>query len=99
MISCRFSNSCGLACSDEASNQKRLPLRKSNRTSCVGALTKLQALKQLCNAHLASDTSAKLDWLRDWLEDIVASGNKVLVFSQYREFGLEFLAKKLAAFG
>ena len=60
---------------------------------------KLQALKQLCNVHLASDTSAKLDWLSDWLEDITASGNKVLVFSQYREFGLEYLAKKLSKLG
>jgi superfamily II DNA or RNA helicase/HJR/Mrr/RecB family endonuclease len=63
------------------------------------ALAKLQALKQLCNVHLASDTSAKLDWLSDWLEDIVASENKVLVFSQYREFGLDYLAKKLGEFG
>jgi HJR/Mrr/RecB family endonuclease len=38
-----------------------------------------------------------LDWLLDWLEDIVASGNKALVFSQYREFGQDFLFKKLDA--
>ena len=63
------------------------------------AFAKLDALKRLCNVHLASDTSAKLDWLNDWLEDIVASGNKVLVFSHYREFGLDFLAKKLSKLG
>jgi SNF2 family DNA or RNA helicase len=63
------------------------------QVTLVHALKKLQALKQLCNVHVASDTSAKLHWLRVWLEDIVASGNKVLVFSQYREFGLEYLAK------
>ena len=31
--------------------------------------------------------------------NIVASGNKVLVFSQYREFGLDFLVKKLRGLG
>lgn len=69
------------------------------RVTLAHALAKLQALKQLCNVHLASEESAKLEWLRDWLEDIVASGNKVLVFSQYRDFGLEFLAKQLHNFG
>jgi len=73
--------------------------RLGEQVTFAHAFAKLQALKQLCNVHLASDTSAKLDWLNDWLEDIVASGNKVLVFSHYREFGLEYLAKKLSKLG
>lgn len=69
------------------------------KVTLAHALAKLQALKQLCNVHLVSAQSAKLDFLLDWLEDIVASGNKVLVFSQYREFGMDFLAARLSRFG
>lgn len=68
------------------------------RVTVAHAFAKLQALKQLCNVYLPmekSAESAKLDWLLDWLEDIVASGSKVLVFSQYDEFGLDFLARRL----
>ena len=83
-----------------AFNQSVAELRQlGERVTLAHALQKLQALKQLSNVHLASQESAKLDWLVDWLEDIKASGNKALVFSQYREFGLDFLELKLNALG
>jgi superfamily II DNA or RNA helicase len=78
-------------------------LRKLGETvSLPHVLGKLQALKQLCNAfHPQQEDaeSAKLEWLRDWLANITATGSKVLVFSQYREFGLDFLERKLKDFG
>lgn len=73
--------------------------RLGEEVTLAHALAKLQALKQLCNVHLASKESAKMDFLVDWLEDIIASGNKVLVFSQYREFGMDFIADQLERFG
>lgn len=85
---------------DSAYQESVAELRKlGERVTLAHALAKLQALKQICNVHLASKESAKLDFLMDWLEDIVASGNKVLVFSQYREFGMDFLAEQLSRFG
>jgi len=85
---------------DSAYQESVAELRKlGEQVTLAHALAKLQALKQLCNVHLASTQSAKLDFLKDWLEDIVASGNKVLVFSQYREFGMDFLAEQLKGFG
>jgi superfamily II DNA or RNA helicase len=75
-------------------------LRKlGEKVTLAHALSKLQELKQLCNVDLVSKESAKLNFLMDWLEDIVASGNKVLVFSQYRKFGMDFLAEQLKRFG
>jgi len=85
---------------DSAYQESVAELRKlGERVTLAHALAKLQALKQICNVHLASKESAKLDFLMDWLEDIIASGNKVLVFSQYREFGMDFLAEQLSRFG
>src|SRR5262249_28480227 len=62
-------------------------------------LAKLQALKQLCNVHLASGESAKLEWLLDQLEQIKANGDKVLLFTQYIESGRDFLSQRLSKTG
>ena len=87
----------------KAFNDSVAELRKlGEAVSFPHVLGKLQALKQLCNAFLPQQEdaeSAKLEWLRDWLENITATGSKVLVFSQYREFGLDFLEAKLSDFG
>jgi superfamily II DNA or RNA helicase len=73
--------------------------RMGERVTLTHALAKLQALKQLCNVHLASECSAKADWLVDTLEEITANGDKALVFSQYIECGRNFLEKRLQRLG
>lgn len=80
---------------DSAAELRRL----GEKVTVAHALAKLQALKQLCNVHLASGQSAKVEFLKDWLEEVVARENKALVFSQYREFGKDFLEKQLGQFG
>lgn len=54
-------------------------------------------LKQICNFDPATGESAKLERLQADLEEVVASGQKALVFSQYVET-LEILRVRLAAF-
>jgi superfamily II DNA or RNA helicase len=62
---------------------------KGEDITAQSILVLLAKLKQVCNRCPASDESAKLEWLRDNLEDIVAEGDKCLIFTQYRqkEFG------------
>ena len=55
-------------------------------------------LKQICNFDTATGESAKLDCLEAELEEIQASGNKSLVFSQWVET-IGRLDKRLARFG
>lgn len=52
-------------------------------------------LKQLCNVDAKSKESAKLRWVKDSLEDIVSSGDKVLIYSQYLESGIQWLKEEL----
>ena len=73
--------------------------RMGERVTLTHALAKLQALKQLCNVHLPSGESAKLEWLLDTLEEIKASGDKALVFTQYIESGRDFLDEQFSKFG
>jgi HJR/Mrr/RecB family endonuclease len=70
-----------------------------DHVTLTAALAKLQALKQLCNAHLPSGESAKAEWLTDTLEEINASGDKVLLFTQYVDSGRDFLARRLERLG
>jgi SNF2 family DNA or RNA helicase len=57
-------------------------------------------LKQICNACPRSGESAKCDDLAARVADIVAAGEKVLVFSQFvaEPFGIAMLARHLAGF-
>jgi SNF2 family DNA or RNA helicase len=62
----------------------------------------LNKLKQICNRCPRSGESSKLAWLRDSLDGIAAEGDKMLVFSQYRDerfAGADWLEKELADFG
>ncbi|MCL6546374.1 MAG: SWF/SNF helicase family protein, partial [Bryobacteraceae bacterium] len=54
-------------------------------------------LKQICNFDPATGESAKLERLQADLEEVAASGQKALVFSQYVET-LETLRARLASF-
>lgn len=58
----------------------------------------IQKLIQLCNFEPASGESAKLMRLIEDLEEIVSSGRKVLIFSQFvaKPFGLESLKERLS---
>ena len=58
----------------------------------------ISQLKQICNYDEDSDQSCKLDFLRDSLEEIVARGDKALVFSQYPVKSLQTIAPKLEEF-
>lgn len=55
-------------------------------------------LKQICNFDPATGTSCKLERLEADLEEVVASGRKAIVFSQWVNT-LEIISKKLQRFG
>lgn len=55
----------------------------------------LTRLKQLCNIDARSKESTKLEWLEDSLDDIIGSGDKVLIYSQYLESGIKWLEEEL----
>jgi len=60
-------------------------------------ITQLSRLKQICNFPSGSLDSPKLSILKDQLEDIIESGNKVIVFSHYIQEGIDKLEKALQA--
>ncbi len=65
-------------------------------------VTLIGELKKICNRDPETGASAKFDWLLENLADICDAGNKVLIFTQYRQDqfgGTDWLAKELGAFG
>jgi superfamily II DNA or RNA helicase len=60
---------------------------------------RMQLLKQICNFASNRGTSPKLDMLKEQIEDIVESGHKVIVFSQYIGQGIDKIAAGLRAYG
>ena len=61
-------------------------------------LALLTRLKQICNFDPETGASTKLDILRDFINEIKESGEKTLVFSQFRETVVE-LASRLSDIG
>lgn len=63
-------------------------------------LALIQQLKRICNVCPTSGASAKLDDMRERLEQIAAEGQRALVFSQYtdKEFGVHGVIDKLRPF-
>jgi SNF2 family DNA or RNA helicase len=55
-------------------------------------------LKQICNFDPATHKSSKLEWLEADLDEVVSSGKKAIVFSQWVRT-LEWLAERLGPFG
>ena len=53
-------------------------------------------LKQICNFDPATGESAKLEWLREYLDEATGQGEKVLVFSQFVGQGIRPLEELLA---
>ena len=61
--------------------------------------TSLNELKQICNFAKGRASSPKLDILKEQIEEIVSSGHKVIVFSQYIDEGVEKLQFALHPYG
>lgn len=59
----------------------------------------MQKLKQICNFPSNSGSSPKLDMLKEQIEDVVESGHKVIVFSQYIDQGIDKLIAGLGPYG
>ncbi len=60
---------------------------------------KINELKQICNFAPRKSTSPKTDSLKERIEEIIESGNKVIVFSQYVVEGVSKLEKILEPYG
>ena len=65
----------------------------------VHVFTSLTRLKQICNFAPGAGDSPKLTALRDQVEQIAGSGQKVLVFTQWIKEGVDKLAPALAPYG
>ena len=75
---------------------------KKEELTAQSMLVYLEKLKQICNRCPRSGESAKLEWVKDNLEEIVAEGDKCLVFTQYRQDvfgGADYLENQLSEFG
>ena len=60
---------------------------------------KLTRLKQICNFAPGSFTSPKVELLKEQVEEIIEGGNKVIIFSQYVEEGIDKLEQVLKPYG
>ncbi len=88
---------------DRMEKDRVLALQSQQRKITARSIvTLIGELKKICNRDPETGASAKLDWLQENIPDIYESGNKVLIFTQYRQDkfgGTEWLAKELAEFG
>jgi len=80
-----------------------LHLHEKGETITAGnILVLISELKKICNRDRITGESAKLMWLLENLEDVIAEGDKALVFTQYRQEdfgGSEWLEKELSKYG
>lgn len=84
---------------DLAEQEGIVMLEKLGETATVQhVIALIQKLKLICNYETESKKSAKLDYLKDELEELVAAGNKALVFSQYPNETLKKIQPELTAF-
>ncbi|MEP0860711.1 MAG: restriction endonuclease [Ignavibacterium sp.] len=60
---------------------------------------KLTILKQICNFAPKKSSSPKTESLKERIEEIIANGEKVIVFSQYVDEGVSKLEKLLEPYG
>jgi len=83
--------------------ERVLHLREKGETiTAFNILTLITELKKICNRDRITGESVKLTWLLENLEDEIAEGDKVLVFTQYRQQdfgGAEWLEKELSKYG
>jgi SNF2 family DNA or RNA helicase len=83
--------------------ERVLHLHEHGKTiTAFNILTLITELKKICNRDRISGTSVKLTWLQENLEDVIAEGDKVLVFTQYRQKdfgGADWLEQELSEYG
>jgi len=60
---------------------------------------KLTILKQICNFAPRKSSSPKTESLKEQIEEIIANGEKVIIFSQYVDEGISKLEKLLEPYG
>jgi superfamily II DNA or RNA helicase len=74
-------------------------LARGEKVTKQHIFAKLTILKQICNFAPKKSTSPKTDSLKERIEEIVESGNKVIIFSQYVNEGVSKLEKILETYG
>ena len=70
-----------------------------NRVTKQHIFAKIPILKQICNFAPRKFSSPKTDLLKEQIDEIVGSGNKVIVFSQFVTEGVDKLEKILEPYG
>jgi len=86
---------------DEAEATGVVRLKESAQPITVTHVLELiSRLKQICNHDPVSSESAKLDDIAARLDEITATGERALVFSQYTDgqYGVRWIARALAGF-
>lgn len=73
--------------------------RGSSPVNRIAIFSLIQKLKQICNFATGQHSSPKSEALVEQISEIVASGQKVLVFTQYVEAGVLKLIPLLKKFG
>jgi len=68
--------------------------RELDKKDSSGMLALITELKKACNYDPISETSSKLDYLKEIIEDTFINSEKIIVFSQYVE-SLKFIQKNL----
>lgn len=88
---------------DRMEKERVVALQSQQREiTAYSIVTLIGELKKICNRDPVTGTSAKFDWLQENIPDICESGNKVLIFTQYRQDqfgGTDWLAKEFDEFG
>jgi hypothetical protein len=92
--------------SDQRAAYERIARQAKEELSALGShvtkmhiMVQLQRLKQICNFAPGKTTSPKLDKLKEQLENIIESNQKVIVFSQYIGEGIDKLSQVLEPYG
>ena len=75
------------------------PTRQQNISARGHILAQISKLKQICNFDPETGQSCKANYLKDKLKQLHATGDKILIFSQYPRVSLEPLAGVLGQFG
>jgi SNF2 family DNA or RNA helicase len=70
-----------------------------NQISEISFRSQIMALKQICNFAPGRASSPKVDVLKEQVEQIVESGRKVIIFSQYVHEGIKKLYAALNPYG
>jgi len=68
---------------------------KGRQVTITHILALLQRLKQICNVDPRSRESAKIEWLVKNFDQMISNTDKVLIFSQWLESGVEEIYEQL----